>query len=177
MLQATFALFGEVVLFVGYDERATNLGIGILLSLVGVSQFLTQAILLQRMLKRFGDSMLVIIGGLLRSFAFLAYIIIISPWMAGLGSIFFALGQGLMMPPLQSLATSTVPDEFRGGVLGIYQSSISLSTIISTAIAGMIFAVEPTLPYQLASGLSILVIVPAFFFFRQEKAKKISEAL
>ena len=45
-----------------------------------------------------------------------------------------------MMPPLQSLSTRTVADQMRGGVLGVYQSTISLSIIVSTAISGVIFA-------------------------------------
>jgi len=50
-VQSTFALFGEAVLFAGFAERATNIGIGLLLTTVGLAQFFTQAVLLPRMIK------------------------------------------------------------------------------------------------------------------------------
>jgi MFS family permease len=65
-----------------------------------------------------------------------------------------------MTPPLQSLATRTVDETVRGGVLGIYQSAVSLATIISTAVAGLIFSVHPTMPYWVAASLSFLLIFP-----------------
>ena len=42
MLQSTFALYGEAVLFQNYSEDATNIGIGLLLTAVGAAQFFTQ---------------------------------------------------------------------------------------------------------------------------------------
>jgi MFS family permease len=75
---------------------------------------------------------------------------------------------GLMMPPLQSLSTRTVADELRGGVLGVYQSTISLSIIISTAVSGVIFAMNPTAPFWLGGILSLLVFFPAIILVRQQ---------
>ena len=82
----------------------------------------------------------------------------------------FAAGIGFMMPPLQSLTTTTVADELRGGVLGVYQSTISLSTIFSSAIAGTIFALNPTSPYWLGAGLSLVVMAPALVLVRRTGA-------
>jgi MFS family permease len=77
-----------------------------------------------------------------------------------------------MMPSLQSLTTGTVDDELRGGILGIYQSSISLSTIISTAVAGVIFAVSATLPFWIGGGLGLLAFIPAFVLLVRYGQKK-----
>ena len=85
-----------------------------------------------------------------------------------IGSLLFAVGMGLMMPPLQSLSTRTVADELRGGVLGVYQSTISLSIIFSTAISGVIFAMSPTAPFWLGAGLSVLVFFPVILLVRQQ---------
>lgn len=173
MLQSTFALYGEAVLFNGYSENATNLGIGLLLAAVGVGQFFTQAFLLRRMTRRLSDASLVIIGTLLRAFGLFIFAIITSPWLGGVGSLFFAIGMGLMMPPLQSLSTHTVSEDLRGGVLGVYQSSVSLATIISTAIAGVIFAINPTAPYWIAAGLSLLVVLPGWLLQRQPPSERL----
>ena len=103
LLQATFALYGDAVLFAEYSDRLVDLGIGILLATVGLSQFLTQTVLLRRVLPRFGEVNLVIIGGLVRAVGMFFFAVATVPWLGLPGSIFFAMGMGLMMPPLQSL--------------------------------------------------------------------------
>ncbi|MFQ5612322.1 MAG: MFS transporter [Anaerolineae bacterium] len=169
LLQSTFALYGQAVLFRGFSEQATNLGIGLLLAFVGLAQFITQVFLLKRMLRRHREAALVIIGGLLRTLGVLVFAVITTPWLGPLGSVLFALGMGVMMPSLQSLATGTVADELRGGVLGLYQSAISLSTIISTALGGVLFAIGPTMPYWAGAVLSTLSLLPAAVLWRQSR--------
>lgn len=163
LLQATFALYSEAVLFAGYDENATNIGIGLLLTCVGLAQFLTQTFLLRRLIKRVDEIWLVVGGSLLRAAGFIVFALITTPWLGPIGSILFAMGFGIMMPPLQSLSTSTVRDEVRGGVLGVFQSVVSLSIIMSTAIAGVIFAVSPVTPHWIGAVLSIIIVIPAFW--------------
>lgn len=87
-------------------------------------------------------------------------------WVAGIGSALFAIGSGLLLPTLQSIATRSVDDGQRVGVLGIYQSATSLAVIISTAIAGLLFAVSPHMPYIAAFTMSALSLVPALALVR-----------
>jgi MFS transporter, DHA1 family, tetracycline resistance protein len=166
MLQSTFALFSDAVLFRGYSDEATNLGVGILLAVVGMGQFITQVRLIGPLKRRFGDTRLVILGTTIRAAGLLIFAIVVTPLAGGFASLIFAVGMGLMMPPLQSLATRTVDETIRGSVLGVYQSSVSLATIISTAIAGVIFAIQPALPYWIGAGLSLVVLIPAFVLLR-----------
>lgn len=175
LLQATFALFGDAVLFADYSERIVDLGIGILLTIVGLSQFLTQTLLIRRVLPWLGEVNLVIIGAALRAFGMLFLAIATAPWFGIPGSILFPVGMGLMMPPLQSLSTRTVPDEVRGGVLGLYQSTISLATIFSTALGGLVFAINPRYPYWLGMTLSLLAIIPAYYFLKRPLRQPKSE--
>lgn len=168
LLQATFALYGEAVLFAGYSEQITNLGIGLLLACVGLAQLFTQLVLLQRMINRFGEARLVFIGTLVRGLGMFALAMITTPWLGPFAIVLFATGSGIMLPPLQSLTTNTVGDEYRGGVLGLYQSAQSLSIIFGTALAGILFNINPTVPYWLAGGLSIFMAVPAILIIRWE---------
>jgi MFS family permease len=131
----------------------------------------TQTVLLRRALKRFDEAWLVVIGVSIRSLALFAFAALTIPVAGALASLFFAVGMGLMMPPLQSLSTDMVADELRGGVLGVYQSTISLSTIVSTAISGVIFAMSATAPYWLGGVLSVLVLLPAAVLIRQTGAQ------
>jgi multidrug resistance protein len=175
MLQSTFALYGDAVLFDGYSEEAANLGIGLLLAMVGVGQFITQTWLLRPLKRRFGDARLVITGTLLRAAALAIFASITSPWLGAPGALVFAAGQGLMMPPLQSLGTRTVSEAVRGGVLGIYQSSVSLATILSTAIAGTIFAINPVIPYWIGAALSLIVVLPGLILLNLARANRLRE--
>jgi MFS family permease len=168
LLQATFALYGEAVLFTGQSMQQVTLGISILLAIVGIGQFITQSFLLRPALRRFDEARLVIIGLALRTTALFIFAALATALFGAVASLLFAVGMGLMMPPLQSLSTRTVDDELRGGVLGIYQSTISLSIIFSTAVSGVIFAMNPTAPYWLGAGLSVLVFFPAILLVRQQ---------
>jgi MFS family permease len=110
---------------------------------------------------------------MIRTGGFITFATILSPWMGAAGALLFAVGMGLMMPPLQSLATRTVDESIRGSVLGIYQSSVSLATIISTAIAGVIYAIQPSLPYWIGAGLSLAVLIPAMVLLRLSNEGKL----
>ncbi len=158
LLQSTFALYGAAVLFAGYTQQITDLGIGLLLTVVGVTQIITQLMLLPRAIKRWNETLIIALGLVIRAVGLLIFAVVASPWLGAFGSVFFALGMGLLMPPLQSAATRTVEDEVRGEVLGVNQSVVSISTIISTAVAGTIFALSPVLPYEIGVLLSILTL-------------------
>lgn len=166
LLQSTFALYGAAVLFAGYTQRITDLGIGLLLTVVGVTQLITQLIILPRALKRFNETVIIALGLIVRALGLFIFAIVTVPWLGAFGSVFFALGMGLMMPPLQSTATRTVEDEVRGEVLGVNQSVVSISTIISTAVSGAIFALSPTLPYEMGALLSILTLPLVWFLHK-----------
>ena len=161
MLQSTFALYGSAVLFRGGSDQVINLGVGLMLGVIGLGQFSTQTWLIAPLKRRYGDALLVIQGTLLRATGMAALAVISSPWPAVAAVLFFAVGMGLMMPPLQSLATRTVDEANRGGVLGVYQSAASLAIILSTAVAGSIFTIDPRLPYWFGALLSLIVVYPA----------------
>jgi MFS transporter, DHA1 family, tetracycline resistance protein len=170
LVQGTFALYGEEVLFVGYSEEMTNLGIGVLLAFAGFGQFFTQIFLLRIMLKHFREPVLVMIGTLLRALSLFTLALIFSPWLGPLPMLMFAIGSGLSLPSLQSLATETVDDEIRGGVLGVFQSAISLSIICGTALSGVLFATGPAVPYWLGGALSLVMLLPTLVLLRRSRS-------
>lgn len=165
LLQSTFALYGEAVIFADFDARYASLGIGLLLATVGVSQLLTQLFVLRRAVNRFGEARLVFFGSVSRAFGLLLLAVITSPWLGPVAMLFFAMGMGVMMPSLQSLATTSVDDTVRGGVLGLFQSAVNLSTIFGTALGGVLFAIRPSMPYWIGGALAAAVI-PAALFLR-----------
>lgn len=175
LLQSTYSLYGEEVLFVGYTESQTALGIGLLLAAVGLTQFLSQTFLLRRLLALFDEVWLVIAGNVFRAAGMIIYVIITTPWFGIFSSVTFALGMALAMPPLQSMTTKAVADEMRGGVLGVYQSVISLATIISTFVAGFLYSVQPSVPFWIGGVLSLLAIVPALPLISYQRSRREAE--
>ncbi len=157
LIISTFALFGDAVLF----DSNPELGVGLLLAFVGLSQIITQTAILPTALARLGEERLLVVGIVIRSAGLAFFAVTVSPALAALGGFLFAMGGGLTLPPAQSIATKAVDDAERGGVLGVFQSVSSLSVIISTAIAGALFSMYPHLPNQVAFGASILALVPA----------------
>ncbi len=157
VVMATFALFGEAVLF----ESNAELGVGLLLAIVGLFQVLTQTALLGRAIDRFGETRVMSIAIAVRTISLGLFAIATMVWVMGIGSALFAIGSGLLLPTLQAIATKTVDDSMRGGVLGVYQSTTSLAVIISTAVSGVLFGISPHTPYIAAFALSALSIIPA----------------
>ncbi len=158
---AVFALFGEAVLFSDWDAESVGLGVGLILTGVGLSQFLTQTTLIRPALARFGELRLIQFGIVLRAIGLTIIAFSTSAILTTAGSALFASGMGLTTPPTQSAATKTVADALRGGILGLYQSVSSLGTIISTAIGGVLFAIDPFLAFRIGAVLAFLALIPA----------------
>ncbi|MBE2268596.1 MAG: MFS transporter [Anaerolinea sp.] len=167
LLQSSIALFSEAELFKGATEQTVSLGVGLLLTGIGVGQFITQLALIRPAVERFGEQRLVIFGAFFRGLGLLTIPLFGSPWLVGTVSlIMVAVSSGLMMPSLQALATSTVPEGQNGGVLGIYQSATSLGIIVGTALGGQLFAAAHGLPFVTGGIVLWVMIIPALLLSR-----------
>lgn len=157
---------GEIRLFSGFGGISPSLGTGLILAMFGVGQVVTQVVLIRPAIKHFGEGMLVIFGSLLRAMGQLMLVFVPFPSTAGLAMFVFAIGTGLQVPALQSLATRTVREEVRGGVLGWVQSSTSLGVIFGSLISGTLFALDTHVPYMVGGTILLLLTIPAFFLVR-----------
>lgn len=161
LLIATFALFADAVLFSGSDFATVSLGVGLMLMVVGLGQLLTQVFVLRAALKRYSDPLIVLFGLVARAASMFLLAIALEPLLGTLSLGVFALGSGLLFPPLQSLLTKTVAAELRGAVLGLNQSTMNLGVILSTALAGSLFVLHPALPNFLGGVLYCVALLPA----------------
>lgn len=166
LLQSTFALYSAAVLFRGASEAVVNLGTGLLLSLVGVGQVLTQTLILPRLLQRYDEGWLVLLALVIRAAAMFTFALVSSPWLGAPTTLLVAVGIGVMLPSVQSLMTKLVADEWRGAVLGVYQSAFGLATIVGTAVSGTLFAVHPTFPYWTGGVLLVAALLPSWALYR-----------
>lgn len=166
MMQSTFALFGEDVLFQEFPPDAILLRVGLLLSVVGMGQLITQLFILKRALRRWGEYRLVLGGGILRGIGLLTLSLVPNPVTGVLGLAMFAIGTGLQMPSLQGLAANSVPGQVRGAVMGVFQSAQNLGIIFGSAIAGTIYAANPLYPNLVGGVLFFIMLAPSLVLAR-----------
>jgi DHA1 family tetracycline resistance protein-like MFS transporter len=127
--------FGLFTLFrMGYTARDT----GWVFGFVGVIGAIIQGGLIGRLVKRFGELSLVVLGALLFAASLFA-IPLVSPH-TGLLTLLvvgaaFAVGNALSTPALTGLASKSVGAGEQGGVLGVTQSVASLARTVGPVIS------------------------------------------
>ena len=118
---------------------------GYLFAYIGIISAFVQGGLIGRLVKRWGEMPLVIVGALLltSTLPFLAYIGP-SP-QGGLAAMLaiiagMAIGNSLATPSLTSLASKSVGASEQGGVMGVTQSAASLARIVGPLIGGYLIS-------------------------------------
>jgi len=135
IMTAVFSLF--MMFRLGYDAWHS----GWIFAFVGVISTIIQGGLIGKLVKRFGEPALVIVGGLLFSVSLFA-----SPFVApaigllGILSVgaLSSIGNALSAPSLTSLASKSASAAEQGGVLGVMQSVASLARAVGPSIAAIL---------------------------------------
>jgi MFS transporter, DHA1 family, tetracycline resistance protein len=135
IMTATFSLF--MMFRLGYDAFHN----GWVFAFVGIISAIIQGGLIGKLVKRFGEPLLVIIGGLLFSASLLAIPFVTAA--TGLLAILTlgaatAIGQALSAPSLSSLASKSAGAGEQGGVLGVMQSVASLARAVGPSLAAVL---------------------------------------
>jgi DHA1 family tetracycline resistance protein-like MFS transporter len=122
----------------GYDAQHN----GYLFAYVGVIAVIIQGGLIGRLVKRFGELPLVIVGALCFAGSLFA-IPFVGPAMGGLAALLigggiFSLGNSLSTPALNSLASKSAGAADQGVVLGVTQSVSSLARAVGPSIAALL---------------------------------------
>jgi DHA1 family tetracycline resistance protein-like MFS transporter len=142
IMTTSFALF--TMFRFGYDASHN----GYLFMYVGILGALVQGVLIGRLVKRFGEVKLVIIGALL--FAASLFLFPFVGPATGLATLLllggvFSLGNSLATPSLTTLASKSAGRGEQGGVLGVTQSVASLARVIGPLISAfLIFSAVAT---------------------------------
>jgi MFS transporter, DHA1 family, tetracycline resistance protein len=134
MMTATFALFAAHRF--KFNEAKT----GYLFAYVGVIGAVIQGGLLGRLVKMFGDKSLAVTGTAI--FAASVFCFPLSQTVAALtiASTGFAIGNSLMTPTLNALASKSVSAAWQGRVLGVLASVASLARIIGPVLGGWLLS-------------------------------------
>jgi DHA1 family tetracycline resistance protein-like MFS transporter len=131
-MTASFSLF--MMFRLGYDAWHN----GWMFAFVGIVSAIIQGGLIGRLVKRFGEPRLVIIGGLLFAASLFATPFV-GPTVGLLGLLLIgamsSIGNALMAPSLSSLASKSASAKEQGSVLGVTQSVASLARAVGPTIA------------------------------------------
>ena len=136
----------------GYDAQHT----GYLFAYVGVIAVIIQGGLIGRLVKRFGELPLVIVGAFFFAISLFA-VPFVGPAAGGLAALLigggvFSAGNSLATPALTSLASKSVGAAEQGTVLGVMQSVASLARAVGPSVAALLIA--SAVPHLGADGES-----------------------
>lgn len=150
IMTTTFSLY--TMFRFGYDAHHN----GYLFAYVGLIAVIIQGVLIGRLVKRFGELWLVIVGALFFAGSLFA-VPFVGPNAGGLvalliGGGIFSLGNSLSTPALNSLASKSVGAAQQGGVLGVTQSVASLARAVGPSLAALL--IHSNLPVMGADGVT-----------------------
>ncbi len=156
---------------------------GYLFAYIGILAIILQGGVFARLVEKFGETSLVVVGSILLAASFFA-VPFVSPEFGGLtallvGIAFFSIGNSLSSPALTSLASKEAHDEAQGKTLGILQSAASLARAIGPALSAFLLY-SATAPGNLsdstlyrtfwtAAAIMVLTVLISLYFAKTER--------
>lgn len=129
---SNFALFFEAII------NAKPSDVGFLLAWLGVLRVIMQSTMIAPLIKKIGEDKTLLSGIVLMVFTMISLIVTNNFWFALLPMSFLAYGTGVSRPILTSKLTNSVPQNQTGTILGVNNSLVSLSQIITPSLGGFI---------------------------------------
>lgn len=175
----------------GYDAQHT----GYLFAYVGLIAVIIQGGLIGRLVKRFGELPLVIVGALCFAISLFA-VPFVGPAAGGLAALLvgggvFSMGNSLATPALTSLASKSVGAGEQGTVLGVMQSVASLARAVGPFLAAVLINSSVAhrgadgIPHYMSdrslfvtfwTGAAIMFVAFLLAFLQHKKAQETQEA-
>lgn len=154
---------------------------GYLFAFVGVIAILGQGFLFSRLVQKFGEAALVVVGCLMMGASLFA-VPIVGPATGGLaglliGTAVLSFGNSLASPGLTSLASKSASEHDQGRTLGIMQAGASLARVVGPVIGGLLLnnamnAIDDYTLYRTfwtAAGIMFVAFLVSFYFARTAK--------
>jgi DHA1 family tetracycline resistance protein-like MFS transporter len=135
------------------------------MGLIGVLSAIVQGGLIRRLVPRFGETTLAVLGPLFLGAAFAVLGLAPSWYVVIAGCALTPFGFGLCNPALSGLLSRASPAEEQGAYLGLYQSTLSLARMVGPVLAGFLFdAVSARAPFLFGAGiLAGCALLAAFY--------------
>jgi len=162
-LEATFALFTER----RFEFTASE--VGYLFAYMGLLIAIVQGGLVGRLVKIFGERVLVRVGLFLMVVGLGLIPYAKNVWVLAIVLAFLAFGLGMNTPSLNSLITQYGDPTRHGGILGVSQSFSSLARILGPTWGGFSFdRFGISSPYFSGGAVMLLAFLLSMFYLRKE---------
>lgn len=170
----TFSLYADEVIFADLANRSlVPRNIGLMLSFLGGVTVVTQIAFYRRLVARFRERALILGGQVMLTASMTAIGLYTAPLLSTLNLAPFAISRAITDPSLQSLVTRFGSARTQGRLLGLYQSVLSLATIVGPIWAGWVFQnISPSATYMVSGGLLVLSIPLAAILLREKMPAK-----
>jgi len=158
---------------------------GYIFAFIGILAVVFQGGLFERLVKKFGENPLMIVGCLMMTASFIA-IPFVSPNAGGLTALLIvtallAIGNSMASPAITSLASKVSHDE-QGKSLGVLQSGASLARAIGPALGGVLlnnqlnqvdnYTIQRT--FWVAAVIMVIAVFISIYFSKMERTQVLS---
>ncbi|HZA63642.1 MAG TPA: MFS transporter [Nitrososphaeraceae archaeon] len=138
---------------------------GIFYTVLGGIMVLVQGPILRKALKKFQEEQLVIIGSVILGTNFILYLSSDIILIYG-AAVLFAVGNGLMWPPVMSILSNRAGKVYQGTVQGVANSFASLASIIGLLVGGFLYSLLGATTFLVSAGVIFAVFVLSFRLVR-----------
>ena len=168
LLVLYFLIFlGFNIFYTSFPIHAVNeLGwtvtqMGIFYAVLSGTMVLVQGPILRKALKKFSEEQLVIIGSVILGTNFI--LLVSSDIILIYGAaVLFAVGNGLMWPPVMSILSNRAGIVYQGTVQGVANSFGSLASIIGLLMGGLFYNMFGATTFLISAGVIFTVFIMSF---------------
>jgi DHA1 family tetracycline resistance protein-like MFS transporter len=135
--------------------------LGIFYAVLSGIMVLVQGPILRKALKKFSEERLVIIGSVILGTNFIL-LVSSDTILIYFAAVLFAVGNGLMWPPVMSILSKRAGNVYQGTVQGVANSFASLASIIGLIMGGLLYTMLGATTFLISAGVIFAVFVMSF---------------
>lgn len=149
--------------------------VGISLAVVGLLVGLVQALLIGKLVKKFGNKKVIMLGFMLWTVGMISFCFAMNPFLLYAALVPYVLG-GIAGPTIQGLMSNSVSEKEQGNLQGALTQVISLTAIAGPVIYTSLFSkfsgensviYFPGAPYMAAAIIILVACIIAYFSLRK----------
>jgi MFS family permease len=134
---------------------------GIFYAVLSGIMVLVQGPILRKALKKFSEQQLVTIGSVILGANFILYLSSDITLIYG-AAVLFAVGNGLMWPPVMSILANRAGTTYQGTIQGFANSFASLASIIGLIVGGLLYTTLGATTFLISAGVIFTVFIMSF---------------
>ncbi|MDQ3041644.1 MAG: MFS transporter [Acidobacteriota bacterium] len=173
----TYAFVLFTIFRFGYDAEQN----GYLFAFIGITAVIFQGVLFNKLVNRFGENPLMVLGCLMMAASFFAIPFVTLSFGGLIGLLivitFLTIGNSMASPAITSLASKVSGENEQGSSLGVLQSGASLARAIGPAVGGVLLnnafnqvddsTIQRT--FWTAAAIMFVAVFVAVYFARMER--------